>query len=699
MKRISYIFVGIGLLLLFVIGFGVRHAVLQANMDAYDGEVPFTLESALQFRNVQAIYEGGGLPARDPMIQYPEGIDVFRTDTVLAEYVYAAFARLLPSSIPLEHRVRWILIAWFCLSIPLMAWWVAAWTRSRSAGAVAGLFYAVALSSVIRSTGIEVSRENYAIPFLLAHLAMNAWALRRADGPRFHCWALGSALCLGMALATWDMIQFYVILWAVVLLVRAVRGRLDHDSSARFLWGSQAVALILVGLLSPYHRAHGWLLAPPLLIVYGVLLQGALTRLRPTPVSVRILVALAPLALLTAIPHSYGESYGHFTELLVAKIRFLNNKPADPSLLTFNQRIMWVPALDSATRALTGMLFPAKLWLVLVGIVTALLAGLIRRKESADSEDAQLPQYIFFFCTSFIAYIFFVRFHVYVSIFAAACIGWWWAWALRRRAWVPCLVGPFLLIGWTVESAQVLVDPGRWGRPNVYYRETQEVTEWLREHAAPEPVLANFGVSASVLAYGECPIILHPKFETRAIRERVRTYGETLFTKSEEAFRDWADEHGAVFYVYALGEFATRNPELQMRYFVDALQPPAEAAARVFEEAPHEAAYFEYLWGNRKYRVFRVISRDDERQADQLTIYAERALARGDLARAEDYAWAALALFPSQYRAREVVRHVTSLREQGFEYTPTTDEQENRLRLEDEAPVEPKPLNGTPYDG
>lgn len=669
MKRFTYISTGLGLLSLFLIAFFARNAVLQANVRAYDGDVPFTLESALQYRNVQQIHAGEGLSAKDPMIEYPDGIDVFRTDTVLAEYVYAMGARLLPASIPLEQRVRWTMIAWFSLSIPFMALWVMGWTRSRSAGMVAGLFYALSLSSVIRSTGIEVSRENFAIPFLLAHLAMDVWAMRRAEeGDRFRGWAVGSALCLGMALATWDMVQFYVILWSLAFFFRTVTGRLDNDPSARFRWWAQASALVLVGILSPYHRAHGLLLAPPLLLVYGVILQAGLLRNRSFRTPVRCLVALLPLGAYLLIPHTYGESYGHFTELLRAKVQYLNTKPADPSLLTFNQRIMWVPALDSSTWPLTRMLFPAILPLVLVSIVTALLAGLARRHKSTASEDANLLQYIFFFCSSLIAYVLFVRFHVYVAIFATVCVGWWWAWSLRHRRWAPYVVLPLVLVGLSVEAAHVLLDPGRWGRPNVYYKETREVTDWLRENVAPAPVLANFGVSASVLAYGECPIILHPKFETAAIRERVRSYGEALFKGNEEEFRDWADALGAQFYVYALGEFAARSPELQMRYFVDALVPPDDAAARVFESAPHETSYFEYLWGNRKYRVFRVVSREDEAQADRLTILAERALAEADLSRAEEYAWAALALFPAQYRAREVVRHVGSLRDQGFVY-------------------------------
>ena len=36
----------------------------------------------------------------------------------------------------------------------------------------------------------------------------------------------------------------------------------------------------------------------------------------------------------------------------------------------------------------------------------------------------------------------------------------------------------------------------------------------------------------------------------------MRAYGEALFKGTEEQFRDWAEREGALYYVYALGEFA-----------------------------------------------------------------------------------------------------------------------------------------------
>lgn len=653
-----------GLCLLLLAGFGVRWAVLQANIDTYGGDLPFTLESALQFRSTQMVYEGEGIPRLDPMIQYPEGIASFRTDTIMAEYVYACLARLLPDSMPLSDRVRWITVFWFSLSIPWLACWVAWWTRSRTAGIWAALFYAVSLASVIRSTGIEISRENFAIPFLVAHLALDA-RLARNDlraGRRAMAW--GSALTLGLALATWDMIQFYVILWSVWWWFRCLRSPgLSGVDAGRWMYPS--IALIVVGLLSPYHRRHGLLFSPGLWFVYGVWLVYFISCYRSMTMWQRWACGLAPAVLLACWPFAYEAHYGHFGELALAKVRHLNVKPSDPSLLSFNQRILWVPALDSATWPLTRMLYPATLWLIVIAFASVLLSGVRRRITVVG---AGWPQYTFFFCSSLIAYVLFVRFHVYLMLFAVWVLGMWWAWARRRGGVWPYVVGMVLAGGMTVEALHVLENPARWGRPNVYYRELQELKEWLLEESDGEPVLANFGVSAFILTYAGNPIILHPKFETPEIRHRMEDYGRTLFKGTEEAFRDWADRHGARYYVHALGEFATRQPELQMRYFVDALAPPPYAAARIFEERPEAANYFEMLWGNRKYRVFRVISRMDEEMADQLTIWAEHALAEGNLAQAEEYAWAALALFPAQYRAREVVRHVTSLRDRGFSY-------------------------------
>lgn len=657
----------IGLLILFGIGFGARYAILDANRRAVGGDLPFTLESALQFRAVEQLYQEGHLPPFDPAIQVPDGVRVFETDTVMAEYFYAWMAHVLPNDIPLSTRVRWLTMLWFSLCVPLMAIWVTGWTRSKGAGAVAALFYAFSLASVIRSSGLELSRENFALPFLIAHLALDAWTARASRDKTLWLRGLASGLALAFAMMAWDMIQFYLLLWAGYWLVRFVRTQRPLAMADRARYWGPVCGLLLAGLLNPYLRSHLFLRSLPLFLIYGGLVLHAWRGRHEAPRWQRGLLGLLPLILYAAFTWGGGEEYRHFHELLWAKLRYLNVKPADPALLTFSQRIMWVPALDSATWPLTAILFPATLLLIVLGFLFVHLPRILCGIKLGDHHERFFIQIVYFFCASLLTYILFVRFHVYVAIFGAALLG-EFAWHVHSgRGWGRWIMGPALTLGVLLEASHVLKDPGQWGRPNVYYKEVKELTDWLKEHVAPEPVLANFGVSGSILAYGECPIVLHPKFESQAIRDRVEAYGTLLFKGTERAFRDWADEHGAHYYVYALGEFAQQHPELQMRYFVNALNPPADAPARVFEERPEEAVYFESLWGNRKYRVFRIIGQADENKAHELTLFAEQAFQRGELDRAAELAWAALALFPAQYRAREVIRHTTSLKEQGFE--------------------------------
>lgn len=226
----------------------------------------------------------------------------------------------------------------------------------------------------------------------------------------------------------------------------------------------------------------------------------------------------------------------------------------------------------------------------------------------------------------------------------------------------PALVA----VGVITEAVGVLGNPLRWGRNWVYYNELEELVDWLDDHVRPKPVLANFGVSASILGYAGCPVILHPKFEAPRIRERVRSYGEELFKGTETSFRDWADSYGARYYVYALGEFSPIAPDVQMRYFVNALRPATNSPAYLFEFAPDTCVDFRVVWQNQKYRVFKIRGRSDRIAAEGHARDAESAMETGDVERAGDRAAQALLLDPDNARAQRVLKHVGALEDQGF---------------------------------
>ncbi|MCX6991814.1 MAG: hypothetical protein NT011_01590 [Kiritimatiellaeota bacterium] len=676
----------LGLVALFAAGLAIRRVVLSAQFEQYGRPLPFNMESALEFRYVRMLFETGHIPRLDKAVQVPEGVVVCATYTLGAEYVYAAAARLFPwpnslaelgqagrpKTLPLDDRVRWTAAAWFCLGIPLMSLWLWAWTRSIWAAGLAGAYYAVALAAVMRSTGQELQHENFALPFLIAHWALGALANRTKGRSAFFIAALFSALMLACAVSFWDLIQYYIVLWGIWSYVRFVAGKYFRDYRACLAWWLILLALAGAGVLNPYLRAHAFTGSFAMLLAYGVALGLGAERLLQIGVAAPVRAWISPvatgsrprlhfwrtlvLALTALLPliagalwiQQYGETYSHFGELLWAKLRFLNQKPADPALLTFDQRILWTAPLNSATFLLTATLFPVTLCL-------SVLAGIIALFHTRAHPDPEINQLLGYTVISLLAFVFFMRFHVFLILGFAALLGWLGYWVSVKRSFIRWLIMVLLLAGVGVEAAHVMNNPVRWGSVPVYLNEKRELCRWLRANVGGESVLANFGLSSFLLTYANCPIVLHPKFEAPGIRARVRTYGEALFKSNEDGFRAWMEPFGAPYYVYALGEFADIQPESQMRYCVNALNPPPSAAARLFEKRPEQGRYFRFLWGNAKYRVFRVITRADELSAGRLAAEAMQALRQGRRPDAENKATQALMYDPQNTNAMQVI--------------------------------------------
>jgi len=680
-KRVRIVLQAVLVLLVLAGGIAVRRHVLNAQRQlTSDGSIPFTLESALAFRRIQMAYRDGGLPRVDRGIEYPDGIVARETDTLGAERIYARVAKAWPGLLNLAEKVRWLHLLWFALAIPGVFFWVK-WMGGGAAGGLwAAAFYAVAISAVARSTGQELSHENNALPFLVWHLAVDAWGLARARGGLTRLAAgLGAAVLAAAALASWDLVQFYLVVYMGMGLARALRGRLPRTE----LW-TRAVPMMAVllaaGLRNPYLSAHGFWVSPVMGLGWGMLLAGSPAAQRARPAA-RWILALAPPLLCLLLSHLFLSSYGHFASLLWAKLRCLNIRPEDPARLTFEQRILWVPALNSTSWKLLWRWFPA-----LLVLTAAAIWGLMPRNSRIRSVPPAFFPLLVFVLASLAAFILFFRFHVWLALFACGMIGLWAGTRAPRpvpgRRWIWIL----LAVGLAVEAWQPWMGPIRrktrfeiapeakkwqgplfWGRPNVYAKETEELTEYLRTHAAPEPVLANFGVSASIAAYGGCPVVLHPKFESPEIRRKVREYGEVLYTGTEAEFRDWMEAHGATVYVHSLGGFSDIQPGYQMRYMVDALNTAPDAPAWLFESRPEEMEHFEQVFDNRKYRVFRAKdSHAAVRMSRTLADRARAALEEGELDMAEWKAAHALRMDGGNEEAQEILQRVLGLRDAGF---------------------------------
>ena len=695
-------------------GVAVRRTVLDAQReigpDGTTEPLPFTLESALAYRRVMQCYRDGSLPSHDPDIEYPVGINPRANDTALAAAPYALAARQWPGSATgLEERLRWLSLMWWILSIPALFVAVKVGTRgSTAAAAMATALYAVAISSVVRSMGQELSHENDAWPFLMAHIA--CWIVAAMSAKRFRwrvVWGCVGAVCLAMALCLWDLTQYYLGAVAVFAALRALVGRLPKREAFAF-HVPLAVAVLAVAVLDPYHRAHHLILSPLVALLVATPLT-TLVHSRPAPplhaaapdaaprhrtllIRAGLLILLPGLAALTSLLFFRAEAYGHFFSLLMAKLRFLNQRPLDPGRLTFAQRVLWVPALNSLDFEQLLLWFPAILWPSTLVAVLAYWPRAARflfdvppppEQSVAEriSGGTAAPKEIFlgpltptfvasFHLLSLITTVFFARFHIFLAATACALTA-----VLIRRIAVPggwrgvriLAAAALFAVVFYEETAQTLTQPRRWGHQNPYMKETDALIEALKQDVTPDPVLAMFGVSSSIAAYADCPILLQPKFESPAVRRNTEDFWEALFKGDEEAFVAYMRKHRMPVYVHSMGQLSNLGWELSPRYMVDALEPPDDAVVRIFEsnQPEKDLKHLVPVYANRKYRIFRLRADLDDPESPPVLLAEERAskgfqaLADGQPAAALAYATLALRLCPDSPSAQGLMRALT----------------------------------------
>ena len=647
----------------------VRRTVLDASRDPQvAAERAFTLESALTYRHICQAYRDGHVPAHDGGVGHPEGIEPAASDTVGAAPFYAAAARAWPGGLSMEERLRWITLLWWALAVPLL--FVAVRTASRgstAAATMATLLFATAIAAVARSTGQELSHENDAWPLWMAHWACWIGAATATKGGRRLLWGCLGAVALGASLCAWDLMRYYIAVLAVWTAFRALFGRLPKDEAWTF-HAPLAVAVVLVGVLEPYHRAHHLLLSPLTALLVAIPLS-TLVHSRPEaphhaaapsagPRRRTLMLRLGVLALLPAVAGGVGyvlfhnASYGHFLDLLVAKIRFLNTRPLDPALLTFSQRVLWTPALNSTSFALLCRWFPVALWTATIAAALAFWPRVARflfavpvQTESGDWRQSgtfgtAAPEGVFlgpltptflaaFHFVSLVTTILFFRFHIFLALTSCVLTGVLLArlgckgpWRSVRVLAMAALFG-VVLYG---EASRTLTAPGQWGRPNLHVKETAALIEALQKDVTPDPVLANFGISGSIAAYANCPVVLHPKFESLDIRETTEAFWNALFKGDEDAFVAFMESKKAVVYVHTMGQMANNGWELSPRYMVDALFPPENAVVHLFENGKIEdLKRFSLVFENRRFRVYRLKADSARYDSAPMALADERA--------------------------------------------------------------------------
>ena len=552
-----------------------------------------------------------------------------------------------------QRFVRRFDAAWYALGVIPLFFFVRGRTRSLTAATIAGVLLACAYAAVQRSTGLEYSRENFALPFIFAHFWLFDMALRKG----WRAPAIVAGALLAVALATWDLTQLYLLLVVAYCAVRCL---------VRRAWAAELVhlaptlgAALVVGLIVPYLWAHQFPISYAMLLGYGLMAWWLVeTRVKlPGLVTKGVLVVLVVGTLLGATLLPAGRTYSHFRELLFAKLRYLNVKPLDPTKLSYEARILWTPALHSATTIHMGHWpvseFRAVLLLATMAGVLVALAKRLRREIGAVSLLVAMT------VVWLVLYLLFVRMQVFLIFFIAAFvgIGVGAAGALARRSWPAAAAVPVVALLFLADPAVTAViarhggqldgDPAEgtterrlspltiriamgYGR-NVQPGATAVLVDWLKKNTPEDAVvLTTFPLEPTIFEYAGRRIVVHPKFETPAMREKVREFLEAFYGPTERGFYEFCRRNKVDYFVLTatlpgpdLARATREEWVYSFRYAAAATHPRAEEGTHWMNDDVKMCSYFRFRTEviaegekvNYVYRVFEVVSEFDIEEA------------------------------------------------------------------------------------
>jgi len=684
-RRRTRLIVYSSLLCIYALGVILRWGIVACLAD-YHGDLAFTLESAMLFHYADVYAEGGEIPSLDKRAQYPEGLEVTRKLSIGKGIVAASVFKVLGKPGSFRGFVRRFDAAWFCIGIVAAFLLVREMGGGGLGGLMAAAFYAVSLPSVVRSTGVEFSRENFTLPLIFLHW----WLMVRGrTREKLLFSSVAAGVLLALAAATWDVTQLYILLIGVFAAFSLLFGKGDYRLLRGFLPG--VAFLVVAGVTVPYLREHRFLFSWGMLVWYSLaaaFLSRALSRGRaPVLPKVVFLVLLGSLTVLVIGQTAYPGTYSHFASLFLAKLKYLNVKPLNPAKLSYEARMLWTPALHSATSRFLGRRPISDfgvLFLLGAGPLLLLLRSLFKRNVS-DSEKALL----FWLVVFFVLYVLFVRMEVFLVFFMCCLIGLGVRYGtdlFQRKAartaavivWSLAVLAGLAAEADTYSTFRKIYRVAGTGSP---YAANKVLVKWFEDNTEEDAVvLANFTLEPTIFAYSRRAIVLHPKFESKRMRAKVKQYLQALFSKNEKDLHDFCVRYGANYYVLHPGVFAGPRYKdwiYSHRYMLDRAEVQPQYASLAMRDNSDRLQYFKKITDVAMkgdpfgffYRVFKVVSEEEIARAAR-HVRAARLLLGDDpakadkksLRQAEKELLVAVGLFPGCAEAHSVLATVYLLR-------------------------------------
>jgi tetratricopeptide (TPR) repeat protein len=561
-------------------------------LDEKNGFGFFWTESAFHFRHFLMIAEGKDIPPVDYGIQYPEGLDTVRYITPVMERVTGTLYRLFFSSVPPHLFLPYFSFVFTALSV--LAIFLAGkivW-RSNVAAFIAAFFYGLTPASLIRTAGGGFIREDFALPFIFFSFACFMYCLRQ-DKPLVS--AVGSSF-LFIALAAWHATQLYLSLFMLGLTAAYFVSKkkiLPQKSLAVFV-----AFMVGASLLLPVLRAKYFIFSPALMLSYGLLAASFVPTLKggdkPGKTVTGPVVIIVLLAASLVIQKLIG-AYSHIYELILAKIRFLGVLPQDPAKLSFEAKAVWTSAFVSPKLIEIPILLSFAFLFGAIG-ATIMIYRIYRRK--AESYEVMI---VFFTICTFFLFLMIHRMHVFAVFFLALSMGALTFTRSRRlKHTVYGVLAVCLIIQLYFMVNHFSLKAFRPDQNNL-----KSMLTFIRENTAKDSaVLTTFQLGPSVAVYTGHPVILHSKFESKILRDKVKDVYTSLF-QSEVKFYELCRRYKADLFVYQTS-LALEGRPMSVRYLAGAIPLRTDSAAFLFHFAPEKLKLFRLIYQNPFYRVYKV---------------------------------------------------------------------------------------------
>ena len=556
-----------------------------------DGHCFYWTENAFHFRHAQMVSEGKPIPELDIDIQYPEGL---RTDlyiTPVMERVSGTLHRLFFAEIPLHVFLTYFMALVSASSVGAVFLAGMFISRSKWVGLVAAIFYTLAPAAVVRSCGATFIREDFALPFIFYSFACFTWCLRNDSVIA----AVIASLLLAIAMASWHLTQFYLLLFIGGLLIVFLFQK--SEILPRRSFTILTITLLITALALPVLRAKNTAVSLPLMLSYGLTLALWYIH-RVNIVAKRRVVCIASAALTFTfaallIQHFLGGN-SYIYQFILSKIRYLGELPQDSSLLPFEIKVTWTSSfISTPLRDFLLLLSPA----VFFGL--AMLVRLAARIFRRTAQPAEILTAYFAFSTT-LFFLLINRLSVFAVFFIAIPAGY----IVLTKSRILKALSIAGVVAAVVIAFHIF---GRLGltpaRPPQQY--VEDVVNYIKNNSAEDDaVLSSFQFGPSIAAYARRPVVLHSKFESQTIRDKVKEVYTALYA-TEDEFYHVCSKYGADLFVYQTN-MALESAPASIRYMVGADALRSDSAAFLLHFAPEKLKHFHLVHQNFACRIFRI---------------------------------------------------------------------------------------------